>query len=317
MSICKRYSETVATSAIGANTKLCMEINKILNLDSEMRKVNIFDLDNELVQKIMELEKYMTNINIFQEIDVLKYDENSRFVKLMYPLKNEEIKVVVKRICYDDYYCFYLENIFREVAIHSKLKHPNIISLLDFFIDTKSNTFYIVTELAKEGSLYPIKPMAPEKIIDYYFQILDAIEYCHYNGLIHGDIKPENIVLSGDGIIKLIDFGGASYISDNNFYAGTLDYSTPEFISNTNKISTIYSDLWALGVLLYELFCFVPPFESECIFETKRKIINVEYTMPDNLPLNVQNVIRGLLVKNERDRLPIEKIREMLGLVGW
>lgn len=302
----KSYQELVPT---------CLDMNQELidffNLYPDMKDVNIFDKKNNLVQTLSQLQNSMTKLKIFQKTYVLHENGFRKVIKMS--LSNFKGELAVKKICYLNKHTN-LDIILKEVIIHSKLKHPLIIPLLDFFIDIndiEKYKIYIVTELGIE-TLYTIKNLSYDKILDYYLQILEAIEYCHNNSIIYGDLKPENIVLFNQDKIKLIDFGGASFIHEKEYYYGTFDYSSPKYISCLDMYNNIYKDLWSLGVLLYELCTQNTPFYSKCHTETRLKIMNIEYTMSDDIPLNFQQVIKGLLVRVPKDRLTIPQIREIL-----
>ncbi|MBQ2499638.1 MAG: protein kinase [Bacteroidales bacterium] len=151
--------------------------------------------------------------------------------------------------------------LFLEVNILSKLAHPNIMEIYEFFED-KAN-FYIVSELCKGGELF-------DKITEkgcfkeaeacpIMLQLVSAICYSHSNNIVHRDLKPENIMLENSNqaspYIKLIDWGGARYFSKNKKMStikGTPYYIAPEVIK---EVYDEKCDIWSLGVILYVLLC--------------------------------------------------------------
>jgi len=176
----------------------------------------------------------------------------------------------------------------QEVEIHSRLNHPNILKLYGYFYDPKR--IYLVLEFACGGELYQAMKKQPamkfsEPVASRYIaQLASALAYCHGFNIIHRDVKPENLLLSGDGVLKLADFGWAAH--DRNGYngyqttsqfgenipphrvnlgsrrttiCGTLDYLAPEVVKGKAYDETV--DNWTLGVLAYELVVGAPPFE--------------------------------------------------------
>src|SRR3990167_7644746 len=149
-----------------------------------------------------------------------------------------------------------MEYVDLEVKIHRLLDHDHIAKLYDHFKDEKS--IYFVLEYCNHGDLYQYvhkKTKLVESEAFYYFlQTSLAVEYLHINNIIHRDLKPENLLLDENGNIKLTDFGWSVLCSDNKFrttYCGTIDYMAPEIAAEKPYDSKV--DIWALGVLLFEL----------------------------------------------------------------
>lgn len=186
----------------------------------------------------------------------------------------------------------------QEVEIHSRLKHPNILQLFGYFYDPKR--VYLILEYAAGGELYKIMKKQPDGKFDektaahYIAQLASALSYCHSFNVIHRDVKPENLLISQDGLLKLADFGWAAhdrrgyngYMSTARLHVrggisacpeendrmasinhgnrrttmcGTLDYLAPEMVHGKAYDETV--DNWTVGVLAYELLVGVPPFE--------------------------------------------------------
>mmetsp|Transcript_18212 Transcript_18212/g.29606 ORF Transcript_18212/g.29606 Transcript_18212/m.29606 type:complete len:342 (+) Transcript_18212:323-1348(+) len=180
----------------------------------------------------------------------------------------------------------------QEVEIHSRLKHPNILQMYGYFYDPKR--VYLVLEYAAGGELYKLMKKQQNTRFDekagarYIAQLTSALSYCHSFNVIHRDVKPENLLVSSDGVLKLADFGWAAhdrrgyngYLStaklispsgdgdcENNLnfgnrrttMCGTLDYLAPEMVRGKAYDETV--DNWTVGVLAYELLVGAPPFE--------------------------------------------------------
>lgn len=204
-----------------------------------------------------------------------------------------------------------LERFFNEARIQSSLRHPNVATLYDFTeVDGQP---CIIMEYVDGQTLFErIRPSGPLEIAEavYIFQsVVEAIAYIHSNGVVHRDIKSNNIKISSGGDVKLLDFGIAKSESSEHLTAtgsviGTLEYLSPEQIMG--GVADARSDIWALGVLLYEMVTGRVPFQSPTIGEMCRKIEKVDYTPPSILnpevPREVVAIITKCLRKNPTDR---------------
>ena len=169
----------------------------------------------------------------------------------------------------------------RETEIGSRLKHPHIQQLLNN--DEERNDHYLVVEYIQGRTLrevleehadrpmQPRQPMPPAEAIRITLQICDALAYAHKHGVFHRDIKPENIMILGNGDIKIIDFGialleGARRVTWRGLSStvGTPDYMSPEQLRGER--GSVTSDIYAVGVIIYEMLCGHPPFEGENVF---------------------------------------------------
>lgn len=157
-----------------------------------------------------------------------------------------------------------IESIKKEIIVGSKLKHQNIVTIESANLD--SDNPYIIMEYI-EGSdlseLLKITPYPIKETIDISYQILAALKHAHKNNIIHGDIKPTNILITKDGTIKITDFGLAkvvqqeytklshSFLSTKKELEGTIKYMSPEQIENKNIDHR--SDIYSFGLILHEL----------------------------------------------------------------
>ena len=152
----------------------------------------------------------------------------------------------------------------KEIDIQSKINHPNILRLYNSreLIDH----YDLILEYAQEGNLYQTikkekKGFSEDITFKYFIQALNAIYFLHENNIIHRDIKPENFLLMNKDLIKLCDFGWSTEIEIGNrtTFCGTFEYMAPEIINDEPYEKGV--DVWALGVLLYELFYGFTPFQ--------------------------------------------------------
>ena len=203
-----------------------------------------------------------------------------------------------------------LKNLRQEIDILHRLYHENIIQCLDSF---ETNTeFCLVTELAT-GQLYEIvqedKKLPENEIKNIALQLTSALFYLHSNNIIHRDIKPQNVLISASGIIKICDFGFARAIDNKTMITsikGTPLYMAPELLKEYpyNK----KADLWSLGVILYELYVGQPPFYTNSFNVLMNKIMKEDIRYPESMSSDFKDFLRGLLVKNPKDRWDWPKI---------
>ena len=163
----------------------------------------------------------------------------------------------------------------REINIHSRLNHENIVK---FFSYNKGlNEVNILLEYCPNGAIFELinkEGFDEFQTYKYFSQVVNAVYFLHKNNLVHRDIKPENILLNGDKI-KLCDFGWCceTNLNDRKSFCGTFEYMAPEIIKEIPYGKPV--DIWALGILLYELYFGVSPFNSKKQNEEQTKeIIN-------------------------------------------
>jgi tRNA A-37 threonylcarbamoyl transferase component Bud32 len=198
----------------------------------------------------------------------------------------------------------------REARISAKLSHPNIIVIHD--VGEHESVPFIAMEFicgetlepyVKSVSLLPLK-----RIVEIMGQATEALNYAHRGGLVHRDVKPSNIMLTHDGGVKVMDFGLAKKPSANLTQAGMLlgtpSYMSPEQIKGEALDGR--SDLFSLGVVLYQLLTGEKPFKGETISTIMYKIINEEPPEPTilnkKLPKQFDSIIRKALAKDPEKR---------------
>nr|XP_004667876.2 PAS domain-containing serine/threonine-protein kinase isoform X1 [Jaculus jaculus] len=194
-----------------------------------------------------------------------------------------------------------------EIAILSKMEHPNIIKVLDIF--ENQGFFQLVME--KHGSGLDLfafidhHPNLDEPLASYIFrQLVSAVRYLRSKGIIHRDIKDENIVIAEDFTIKLIDFGSAAYLERGKLFytfCGTIEYCAPEVLMG-NPYRGPELEMWSLGVTLYTLIFEENPFCE--VEETMEAVIHPPYTVSQEL----MSLVSGLLQPAPDQRTTLEKL---------
>ena len=216
---------------------------------------------------------------------------------------NDNNKYVIKQIPLEGMSDEEKRETFNEAIILKKLDHPNIIKFKEVFLQRKPKpALNIVTEYADGGDLnkkiekQKKVPFDEAQILDYITQICLALQHIHKKKIIHRDLKSGNIFLMKSGIVKLGDFGIAKGLQSTWEKAKTL-VGTPYFLAPeiiTNKPYDAKCDIWALGVLLYELMTFRMPFNAVSLPLLSIKINRGVYKPP---PSSYSSEIRDLLKK--------------------
>ncbi|CAN1336005.1 Serine/threonine-protein kinase TIO [Linum perenne] len=199
-----------------------------------------------------------------------------------------------------------VHNLRQEIEILRKLKHENVIEMLDSFESPQE--FCVVTEFA-QGELFEIleddKYLPEEQVQAIAKQLVRALYYLHSNRIIHRDMKPQNILICSDSIVKLCDFGFARAMSQNTVVLrsikGTPLYMAPELVREQPYNHT--ADLWSLGVILYELFVGQPPFYTNSVYALIKHIVKDPVKYPDTMSPDFKSFLKGLLNKSPQNRL--------------
>uniref|UniRef100_A0A7N0VJ53 non-specific serine/threonine protein kinase n=1 Tax=Kalanchoe fedtschenkoi TaxID=63787 RepID=A0A7N0VJ53_KALFE len=199
-----------------------------------------------------------------------------------------------------------IKNLRQEIEILRKLRHENIVQMLDSF--ETPHEFCVVTEFA-QGELFNIleddKCHPEDQVRAIAKQLVRALYYLHSNRIIHRDMKPQNILIGARSNVKLCDFGFARAMSTNTVvlrsFKGTPFYMAPELVREQPYNHT--ADLWSLGVILYELYVGQPPFYTNYVYTLFQHIIKDPVKYPDSMSPEFKSFLKGLLNKVPQDRL--------------
>jgi serine/threonine-protein kinase len=213
-----------------------------------------------------------------------------------------------------------IHRFFNEARIQASLHHPNIATLYDF-IEEKGQLYivmeYVDGETLQERVERAQRLPAPEAV-RLFRGVVAAVWHLHGHGIIHRDIKPNNIKINSKGEVKLLDFGiarsvDATKLTTEGKLAGTLPYLAPEQIET--GASDARTDIWELGVLFYELVCGEMPFQAAMFNELCVKIVRVQYTPPSKVnpatPRRVEEIIAHCLRKDPAQRY--QSAEQLLG----
>jgi NIMA (never in mitosis gene a)-related kinase len=209
-----------------------------------------------------------------------------------------------------------------ESKILEKLDHPNIIKFKEVFIAKKPRfTLNIVTDYADGGDLQSrvkaqkSKYFSEIQILDWFTQICLAIKHIHDKKILHRDLKSQNIFLTENGMVKLGDFGIAKCLECTWQKAmtvvGTPYYLSPEIVQN--KPYSFKSDVWSLGILLYEMMALKMPFDANSLPMLSLKIMKGSYNPPPHVyTKDLRNLVAALLVVDPNKRPSINDILSIL-----
>ncbi|ODV88687.1 hypothetical protein CANCADRAFT_29437 [Tortispora caseinolytica NRRL Y-17796] len=188
-----------------------------------------------------------------------------------------------------------------------QVPHPNIINLLDFFEDEEN--YYI--EMEPHGvpgmDLFDYiefkTDMTEDESCKIFYQVASAIAHLHDNGIVHRDIKDENVILDSNGSIKLIDFGSAVYVKNGPFdvFVGTIDYAAPEVLLG-RPYNGKEQDVWAAGILLYTIVYKENPFYNV------DEILSGELRVPYVLSDGCLDLIKAMLERSPARRITMDKV---------
>jgi serine/threonine protein kinase/beta-lactam-binding protein with PASTA domain len=217
------------------------------------------------------------------------------------------IKILSERYANDE---SFNERFRREAKSAASLSHPNIVSIYDR--GEADGIPYIAMEVIEGRSLKELiltrGPLPLATAIDYTHQILDALRFAHRNGIIHRDIKPHNILLGAENRAKVTDFGiaraGASQMTEVGSIMGTAQYLSPEQARGAPV--TAASDLYSVGIVLYEMLTGQVPFSGDSAIEIAMKHLNETPRPPSSLrpelTPELDQVVLRALAKNPEDR---------------
>ena len=198
-------------------------------------------------------------------------------------------------------------NIKREFEIMRKLNHENIVKIHDVIIDTRINNIYFIMDYYEYGDLSQFlnkQPLKEKFTRKYMKQLSNGLKYLLDNNILHRDLKPQNILLSKNFDIKLTDFGFATYYTKDtiiNTLCGSPMYMAPEII--TKNSYNYNSDLWSVGIILYEMIHGYTPFNVsnfiDLIKEIKKKNIQIKMDVSEEC----KELIYSLCKINPKERL--------------
>ena len=216
---------------------------------------------------------------------------------------------------------------FRKEALSAaSLSHPNIVGIYD--VGSDHELHYIVMEYVEGHTLKQVieekGPFSPKVVLELGIQIVSALKHAHHKKIIHRDIKPQNILMTAEGVLKVTDFGIAKAVDSSTIVAtgnaiGSVHYFSPE--QAKGKYVNESSDLYSCGIVLFELATKRLPFEADSHISIALKHINEELPRPSHInpeiPVNLERLILKATSKNQADRYQNadEMLHDMRGIL--
>ena len=206
----------------------------------------------------------------------------------------------------------------REALSVSNLSHPNIVEVYD--VGEEDGNYYIVMEYIEGKTLKQLLQkrgaLTLNELIDIMTQLTYGLAHAHEAYIIHRDIKPQNIMIEDNGLVKITDFGiamalNSTQLTQTNSVMGSVHYLPPE--QANGKGSTVKSDIYSLGILMYELLTGSVPFKGDTAVEIalkhmKEKIPSIRKQNP-TIPQSVENIVLKATAKNPKNRY--DNVRDM------
>nr|CAH8867310.1 unnamed protein product [Trichobilharzia regenti] len=222
------------------------------------------------------------------------------------------VKVAIKIMNKDLIGSKNLGKVSRELEAMKRCQHPHIIRLYHV-METESNIF-MVTEYASKGEVFDHISLShaftEKEARELFWQIVCAIEFCHNSGIVHRDLKAENLLLDSDFKIKVADFGFCNFFQNDQLlstHCGSPQYAAPELFKGEPYDGTL-ADVWSLGVILYILVCGSFPFPGESLGDIRTQVLRGLVRFPFYLSTACEQVIRCMLQVDPIRRFKLKQV---------
>jgi len=294
--------------------KFLIDTKKFLEKNS---KINEKELENDKIDKkrkvgtIFSCHQTIKNVglNDFKIIKVIGRGSYGKVCLVQFRQTNDlyAMKSLKKDVLLDEEQ---VESTLLEKNILQNLNHPFLVGM-SFCFQTEERVYFVLP-FVRGGELFQhLRKFKyfPEKNVKFYASIIGlALQYLHNYGIVYRDIKPENILLDENGYLKLIDFGMAKILKDDeitNSFCGTPEYLSPEII--TGEGHNRMSDWWSYGTLVYEMLFGIPPFFAENVEKMYELITKSDLRFPKKFKVSdeAKDLVGKLLIKNQKERFGI------------
>jgi len=254
----------------------------------------VSDLSGEIIDSRYQLKKLIATggmASIYEALDI-RLDRDVA-VKIMHPhLANDEE---------------YVARFIREAKAAASLSHPNVVAIQDQgWNEGGVPAIFLVMELIEGFTLrefiHERGALSVKESLRYFSPVLSALVAAHKLGIVHRDIKPENILMSKDGRVKVADFGlaraattGATMTIESSIILGSVSYLSPEQVSR--GVSDARSDIYALGIVLYEMLTGQRPFEGDSPIQIAYKHVNERVPAPSTIKPGINASVDQIVLK--------------------
>lgn len=238
---------------------------------------------------------------------------------LVYLAEDSELgrHVAIKVVDHERHDASALRRLYEEARAAASLNHPSICSVheLGFVGEEPFIVMEHVSGTLLSGAIPRARGLAVETALHYGMQVVDAVAHAHERGIVHGDLKSANIMIEPDGRAKILDFGLAVHRHIDTAHsadettrgasvqlgAGTVPYMAPELLRGFRAHEL--SDIWALGILLFEMLAGRRPFEGRTVYELAASILeDPPLALPERISSDLRRIVRRCLCKLPSDR---------------
>lgn len=200
-----------------------------------------------------------------------------------------------------------IERFYREAKAAGTLAHPNIVTIFD--VGQENERHFIAMEYLEGHSLREIQQMQGalplKETLEIALQLCDALGYAHSRGIVHRDVKPDNVHILPGGVIKLTDFGIARITAEPSITAQGQVFGTPSYMSPEQVASHTVdhrTDIFSLGITLYEMLTGRKPFAGDSVITITYNIMNMQPPMPAGVPPSLHSILQRALAKDPNMR---------------
>ncbi|RYP68359.1 hypothetical protein DL771_006745 [Monosporascus sp. 5C6A] len=209
-----------------------------------------------------------------------------------------------------------------EIAIMKKLNHPNLVSLIEVLDDPEEDSLYMVLEMCKKGVVMKVgldetaDPYDEELCRCWFRDLILGIEYLHAQGVVHRDIKPDNLLLTADDVLKIVDFGVSEMFEKPHEMVTKKSMGSPAFLapelctSKHGDVSGKAADIWSMGVSLYCLKYGRLPFQNDTVVDMLEAIRSEEVYVPPDENEHFKHLMGRILDKDPDSRITMRELRE-------
>ncbi|EFJ49188.1 hypothetical protein VOLCADRAFT_43050, partial [Volvox carteri f. nagariensis] len=195
-----------------------------------------------------------------------------------------------------------------EIAVMKELDHPNVVKLYEVIHDPSNNKLLMTMEYVEGGCV----PIPEATAVKYFRDVVKGLEYLHFNRIVHGDLKPDNLLMSSSGKVKISDFGSARFCEKSDMIfatAGTPSFMAPEMCQG-KQFNGFPGDIWALGICLFMFVFGKPPFTGTTTYQIYEAIQRGELQFPPEIPASTElrDLLTRLLQKDPAQRISLEEI---------
>lgn len=292
-------------------------INNSLNNNENGSENNIIIHRERKARKLLKYYKYINhNMNVLDKYTIVDIITESIHTGGVYICENKSNnnKYIMKKL-------YKNSTSYKEIYIHAYIQDDHVVNIIDLYIDNKY--IYMILDYKRDGDLADYidtrDNLTFKESVDILYRAIHLVKHIHRLGVIHGDIKPENILINNLDMY-LCDFGFSVFINNprTSYYLYTHPYTAPEQLKY--RTFTYKSDVWSLGVILYVLCFNVYPFTYDdendySPYEMYQLIKNNPLVFPDDAPKNIIKLLNGMLDININNRWSLDDVKNYINKI--